>query len=127
MNEIDIRRKLRRDFKYYANKVLKIRSKSGKVMPFELNKPQQYLHDIAEKQYAETGKIRLNILKGRQEGVSTYVEGRFYWKTTQRHGVRAFILTHEEDATKNLKTKNINVGTKLYSIQDPIQIKNNLA
>jgi hypothetical protein len=100
--EIDIRRKLKNDFRYYALKALKIRTKAGAIKPFELNKPQEFLHEIAERQLKEKGKVRLNILKGRQEGISTYVEGRFYWKTTHRRGVRAFILTHEEDATKNL-------------------------
>jgi hypothetical protein len=42
------------------------------------------------------------ILKGRQQGCSTYVGGRFYWKTSHRKGVRTFILSHEESATQNL-------------------------
>ena len=46
--------------------------------------------------------MRAIILKGRQQGVSTYVEGRFYWQTTHRKGVRAFILTHEADSTSAL-------------------------
>ena len=102
MNEIDIRRRLRDDFKYYAEKCLKIRTKKGDIEPLLLNQAQECIHNAAEKQLAETGKIRINILKGRQQGASTYVEGRLYWKTTHREGVRAFILTHEEDATKNL-------------------------
>jgi hypothetical protein len=30
------------------------------------------------------------------------VEGRIYWRVTHAKGVRAFILTHEDEATKNL-------------------------
>jgi len=101
-SEIDIRRRLRDDFKHYAEKCLKIRTKKGDIEPLLLNHAQECIHNAAEKQLAETGKIRINILKGRQQGASTYVEGRLYWKTTHREGVRAFILTHEEDATKNL-------------------------
>lgn len=33
---------------------------------------------------------------------STYTEGRFFWKVTHRKGVRAFILTHDAEATANL-------------------------
>lgn len=33
---------------------------------------------------------------------STYIEGRFYWRVTHMRGMRAFILTHEEEATNNL-------------------------
>ena len=97
-----IRRKLRDDFPHYAKKCLKIRSKFGNIESFELNSAQRIIHELAEKQRRETGKIRAVILKGRQEGCSTYVEGRFYWRVTHRFGVRAFILTHDNDATNNL-------------------------
>jgi len=105
-NDSEIARTLRdrldANFEYYAKLTLKIRPKSGSLIPFELNQAQKYLHLIAEKQLLEKGRIRILILKGRQQGISTYVEGRFYWKTTGRIGVRAFILTHEDKATANL-------------------------
>jgi hypothetical protein len=41
-------------------------------------------------------------MKGRQQGASTYTEARLYWKVTHNKGKRAFILTHEEEASKNL-------------------------
>jgi len=97
-----IRRRLRDDFEYYARKCLYIKSKDGRVAPLVLNRSQQYLHKRLEAQLKETGKIRALVLKGRQQGVSTYTEGRFYWKVTHRRGVRAFILTHEDAATQNL-------------------------
>jgi len=100
--EIGLRLKMRDSFTDYAPKCLKIRTKSGEVKPFKLNKAQEYIHEKLEAQLKETGRVRANILKGRQQGCSTYVEGRFYWKTTHRKGVRAFILTHEDEATKNL-------------------------
>jgi hypothetical protein len=100
--EKNIRRKLRDDFEHYAKKCLKIRTKGGSIEPFILNKPQRYIHECVENQRRETGRIRAIILKGRQEGCSTYVEGRFYWRVTHRFGVRAFILTHDNDATNNL-------------------------
>jgi len=100
--EIIIRRTMRDDFEIYANKCLKIRTKSGLINPLILNKAQKYIHSKLQQQLAETGKIRANILKGRQQGCSTYVEARFYWQTTHRKGIRAFILTHEDEATKNL-------------------------
>lgn len=100
--EYDIRSRLKSEFPHYARKCLKIRSKAGQVEPFEMNEAQQFLHHAIEEQYAETGKVRVLILKGRQQGCSTYVEGRFYWKVSHRKGVRAFILTHEQKATDNL-------------------------
>lgn len=100
--EVAVRMKLRDNFDHYASKCLHIRAKSGEIQPLQLNKAQLYLHSIAEKQRAETGKVRLIGLKGRQQGFSTYVEGRIYWRVTHLKGVRAYILTHEEEATKNL-------------------------
>lgn len=100
--ELAIRQRLKDDFPHYAAKCLKIRTKSGAIEPLKLNRAQLYLHALAEKQRAETGKVRIIGLKGRQQGFSTYVEGRIYWRVTHQKGVRAFILTHEEEATKNL-------------------------
>ncbi|HJN23558.1 MAG TPA: hypothetical protein QF509_06605, partial [Rhodospirillales bacterium] len=69
---------------------------------FELNTVQRRVNEAAERQMASAGRIRILALKARQPGISTYVEGRFYWKTTRRKGVRAFILTHRDQATNNL-------------------------
>lgn len=93
---------LRNDFLQYSPFCLKIRDKGGNIIPFELNKAQLYIHQKIEQQRKETGKVRSLILKGRQQGCSTYVEGRFFWKVTNQMGMRAFILTHKKDATDNL-------------------------
>lgn len=97
-----IRTRLRDDFEFYARNALFIRSKSGSVNAFELNKAQRHVHYCIENQRQETGKVRAIVLKGRQQGISTYTEGRFYWRTSHRKGVRAFILTHEADSTAAL-------------------------
>jgi hypothetical protein len=101
-SEKEIRLKLKNNFPHYASKCLNIRTKSGKIEQFALNKAQLYVHERVEEQRERTGKVRAIVLKGRQQGCSTYIEGRFYWRVTHRFGVRAFILTHEEEATKNL-------------------------
>lgn len=100
--EKEIRQKLKDDFIHYASKCLKIRTKSGAVKPFFLNKAQLHIHNLLEKQKGETGKVRALCLKGRQQGCSTYVGGRFYHKVTHHFGYQAFILTHALDATQNL-------------------------
>jgi len=97
-----IRLRLRDDFLHYAGKCLRIRSKSGAIVPLQLNRAQVYLHQRLEEQKAKTGKVRAIVLKGRQQGVSTYVGGRFYQRVTHSRGQRCFILTHEQDATNNL-------------------------
>lgn len=100
--ELAIRQRLKDDFLHYAEKVLQIRTKAGDIKPLALNKAQLYIHERLEKQRAETGRVRALILKGRQQGCSTYVEARYYWRVTHRKGVRAFILTHEAESTAAL-------------------------
>ena len=97
-----IRQRLKDDFPHYAAKCLKIRPKKGGLIPFMLNRVQLHIHEALERQLADTGQVRALILKARQPGCSTYIEGRSYWKVTHRHGVRAFILTHKQEATDNL-------------------------
>lgn len=92
---------LRADFPLYARKALEIRGKSGKG-PLVLNEAQTHLHAELEAQLQDTGRVRALVLKGRQQGVSTYTQGRYYWRVTGGWGRQAFILTHEESATKNL-------------------------
>lgn len=95
-------RRLRDDFGYFAQHCLRIRTKSGVILPLKLNKAQLYLHDKLEAQRRETGRVRAIVLKGRQMGASTYIEARFYWRLWGGKGLRAFILTHEQAATDNL-------------------------
>lgn len=106
--------RLRTDFPFFARKCLYIRTKSGELAPLKLNRAQTFLHERLERQRLgwtdpATGavhpptKVRAIIVKGRQLGISTYLQARFYWRlwrTTK--ALRAFILTHEQDATDNL-------------------------
>ena len=100
--ELNLRRTLKHDFEAYARACLKIRTKSGDVHPFRLNRSQLYLHNRLEAQLRTKGKVRALVLKGRQVGISTYIAGRFYWKITHKFGFRAFILTHMDSASDNL-------------------------
>lgn len=100
--ERTIRVRLRDDLEHYAGKCLKIRTKAGNISPLRFNKAQRYIHQRLEEQRKQTGKVRALILKGRQQGCSTYVGGRFYHHTTHGRGLRTFILTHEDPATQNL-------------------------
>lgn len=100
--EIAIRQRLKDDFVHYAPRCLRIRTKAGKVNPLELNRAQRFLHERLEAQRRKLGRVRALVLKGRQQGVSTYIGGRFYHRVTHAKGQRVFILTHEQEATDNL-------------------------
>ena len=97
-----IRRRLQNDFKLYAKSCLFIRQKSGQIRPFKLNAAQAYIHERLEAQLKECGHVRALIVKGRQQGCSTYTCGRYFWKITHRRGARVFILTHLQAASRNL-------------------------
>lgn len=90
------------DLKFFAQNFFKIRTHTGAIKPFVLNRAQLFLHAQLEKQLKETGKIRAVVLKGRQQGISTYVSARFFHKTITNIGIKTYILTHEAEATKNL-------------------------
>ena len=97
-----IRQRLKDDLRHYASKCLKIRTKDAHVEFLTFNKAQLFLHSELEKQKAATGMVRALVLKGRQQGVSTYIGARFYHRATHSRGLRVFILTHENEATENL-------------------------
>lgn len=110
------RLRMMRNFPAYAKANLKIRTKRAEILPFELNSSQLLLNASIEKQLAETGRVRHIILKGRQVGVSTYVGGRGYWKTTHRRGWRSQILAHEQVASDNL----FEMATRFHDNCDPM-------
>lgn len=101
IKETNIR--LTEDFRFYSKMApLFIKPKTGPLIPFSMNNAQNILHEAIEKQIEETGKVRIIVLKGRQQGVSTYIGGRFYHKTSRQEANNTFIITHLADATANL-------------------------
>lgn len=95
-------RRLRADDELYAAECLKIRTKQGKLVPFVFNKAQRHAHRLIEDQKQRLELVRAIILKGRQQGLSTYIGARYYKAASMYEGVRAFIMAHEEKATSNL-------------------------
>ncbi len=86
----------------FAKNFLVIHDKQGAEKNFIFNRAQEYIHERLEAQLQATGKIRALILKGRQQGVSTYVQARFFHKTVTKRGKKSFILTHHADSTRAL-------------------------
>lgn len=97
-----IHTRLQNDLVYFAEEALKVKDKSGQMVPFAFNHPQRIVHERLERQLAETGKVRAIVLKARQEGVSTYVAARYYHKSTRQANRSVFILSHEAQTTEKL-------------------------
>lgn len=90
------------DLELYAENQLMIKPKEGPLIPFKFNKAQKYLHERLEEQKQRKGRIRAIILKGRQQGCSTYVGARFYHQTASREAVLTFIFAHDAEASSSL-------------------------
>ena len=101
-NPKTIRKRLFDDFSFYAKNAVSIRTKQGEVTHLAFNEPQRKLHAAIEAQKQATGKVRIVILKARQQGFSTYVHARLYWKLSQRKARKGIVMAHKADSTRAL-------------------------
>lgn len=90
------------NFEGFCATCLKVKDKRGDLVPFFWNRAQRYIDAALEKQRAEKGFVRALLLKGRQQGGSTYIGARYYHRTSTTPGRSAFIVAHEDKATNNL-------------------------
>lgn len=99
-----IHARLNQDLEFFAEHApLFIKTKAGgDLVKLKLNRAQRYMQMRAEEQLKSKGWVRMLLLKGRQQGGSTWVQARFYQKVTRRVGTSAFILSHEGSTTNKL-------------------------
>ena len=102
----------------FCASMLKVKDKRGDIVPFFWNRAQHHIHAALEKQRKEKGYVRALLLKGRQQGGSTYIGARFYHRTSTQPGRSAFIVAHEDKATSNLFEM-----VKRYQQHNPLQPK----
>ena len=113
---LDRLRFLRGSLADMARECLKIRTKAGSFVNFELNPGQEIVHAALEAQKANFGWVRALILKQRQGGISTYIAARYYHRTSMNKGVNTYILSHEQSSSD-----------ALFGIVDRFQRNNPLA
>lgn len=97
-----LRKRFYEDFDFYARHALKVRTKSNEVKPFSMNAVQRRFHAEVEDQRRRTGRVRKIILKGRQQGFSTYVSARKYSRLSQRKARKGLVVAHKADSTRAL-------------------------
>ena len=90
------------DFEYWCRHAYTILDKSGQKCPLILNDAQKHVLSAIQRQEAANKPVRLVLLKGRQQGISTMIEAFQIWKTTTTPGKRALVLAHVAPATDNL-------------------------
>lgn len=89
------------DFEYAAQHLLKVQTIDAQILPLTLNGPQKLLNRIFDR-IKQTRLLRAVILKGRRFGVSTFVSGRYYHKTSWNANRRTMQITHDPDSTETL-------------------------
>lgn len=110
---------LRESLPEYAEKFIRIRPKQGgRAIPLVFNKAQMMLHHFIEDIRKAGQLVRVCVVKGRQQGVSTYTAARFLHKATLNPGVSVFILAHITKSTDYL----FDMVKRMYSnLPDPLR------
>jgi hypothetical protein len=96
------RKRLLDDFAFWALHSCKIRTKEGTISPLTLNPVQRRFLADCLSQLETVGYIRSVILKGRQQGLSTFVHAFIYWWASQHAGQKAIVIAHKKDSTQTL-------------------------
>jgi hypothetical protein len=96
------RKRLLDDFEFWAKHSCKIRTKDGNIQPLTLNPVQRRFLVSCNEQLETTGYIRAVILKGRQQGLSTFVHAYIYWWVSQHKGQKGIVIAHKKDSTQTL-------------------------
>jgi hypothetical protein len=91
-------------YRYFARHILKIKTDDG-IIPFEFNMVQDYIDFRANDQMKRTGRIRMIVVKARQQGCSEYVCGRGFKKAIQEAATSVYILSHEDKSVAKLFDK----------------------
>jgi len=91
--------KLDEDFALWARTCYRIRNKRLELEPFRLNRVQLAIEAAEAAELAAAGRARLNILKGRQGGVTTHQQARSLHLAWSRPHCDALTLAHSKDDT----------------------------
>lgn len=91
-----------RDPAAYIQGLLHIKTKAGEIVPFRFNRAQRRFYKIIKRERDAGRPVRIIVLKGRQMGFSTQIEGLLYHDTATRFGVESLIVAHSEDSTAKL-------------------------
>ena len=79
---------------FLAEQLLRIRDRTGKVVPFRPNRAQREFED-------RRGHANI-ILKSRQMGISTWIAGRFFLKTITQPGTLTLQVAHTQEAAEGV-------------------------
>jgi len=109
------------NFPIYAESCLWITTKDKRIIPLKLNKAQVRLWQII-KESIDAGKpVRIIVLKARQLGISTFIQGLLFWLVTLTPNTNALVVAHDTESTQTLFSKQDLFYKKLPDYIKPLQ------
>ena len=90
------------DFRKYASKYLRIRSKEGVVVPFNLLPSQEPLYQVIKSQEESGRPVRIVVLKARQQGISSLCIAYTFWKAVTTRNYNCVVIAHDRDTSERL-------------------------
>jgi hypothetical protein len=99
------------DFEKFSADNIKILTKDSSqgFVPFLFNEPQRVINEAIDKQIEETGRVRVIILKARQQGISTYCAARVFWKTYFTDYSKSVVMAHDSATSDALFSMSRNI------------------
>lgn len=98
-------RRARNDYRWYAERFLKIKDKDGNVVPFKFNGTQDWVQQHVEAIEAAGRPVRIIVLKIRQPGISTWSQGYVSHKVFTRPGKHGMCILHKKDEAADIFRK----------------------
>lgn len=100
--QLKVFNRLRKDLNFFASQCLKIQTKYATIEPLVFNDSQIHFHNQIERHKRERGNVRIVVVKGRQQGISTYTEARFFHRCSYNRGFNSFIASEAKESTNNI-------------------------
>ena len=99
---LKVRKRFYNEFPFWAKHACKIRTKQGAIEPLVLNSVQRRFVKAIEAQFKAEGKVRVVVLKARQQGLSTVISAWMYWWLSQHPANKGVVVAHKADSTQTL-------------------------
>ena len=114
-----------RNPKEYCESLLYIRDKKQRLVKLKFKPAQENLYRIIKEEHQAGRPVRLIVLKGRQEGISTATEALMFQDSATRPLVNTLIVAHRDDSTAALFNMNKLFFDYLPKVLQPMRKNSN--
>ena len=116
MTDQEVLSRMLDDDELFAEMALHI-SHNNKIIPFVYNDPQRMLAAACAQSYKETGRVRMIVLKARQMGLSTAIQGRGFKRVITTSEYKMDVISHDDASAEHILGM-----SKLFHQKLPIQL-----